>query len=217
MKKKIALFAMILSILLIIISIEAVTARGLIEGKSTFYQTISPFGKYFNISNSINLSFESLKNVLFIVAILLLFVPNFILFENSKVRSIVLIFINIFGISIGFLFYQSYSHMFLMIVLCFLFTSNIIIQFTESIKNKINMLVIILTSFIFISNCYYLLAHLLKRSLWEKWGISDKLINEMINMSRINLFLFSLWLIPYIILLIKEITTNSKNTTRTAN
>ena len=66
-KRVIALSTMLLFILIIVLSIEAVTARGVLDGMCTFYQTISPSGKYFYIQNNINPFFESSKVFLFII------------------------------------------------------------------------------------------------------------------------------------------------------
>lgn len=217
-KKIIALSIMLLSVLLILFSAETVTARGVLDGKCTLYQTISPFGfdKYFNLLYGEKIQFEWLGIISFFIGISLLFVPNFLLFEQSKIKTVILAIINIIGISILFFFYKSYSYMLMMIVVCILIACDVLVQFIKDIKNKIDMLVVILTSFILVGNCYYLFVHLTKRSLWEMWSIGDNLFNEMEQISRINIFCFALWLIPYGILLIKEIITTYK-TSRTVD
>lgn len=130
---------MLLSVLLVLISVETVTGRGVLGEQCTFYYTISLFGKYFNLSNSDRIPFEWLGILVFIIGTLLLFVPNFLLFEQSKKRSITLAIINIVGIVLEFLFFQSYSYMFMLIIWCVLLTCNILIQFIHGIKNKIDM------------------------------------------------------------------------------
>ena len=203
-KRVIALSTMLLFVLIIVLSIEAVTARGVLDGMCTSYQTISPFGIYFYIQNNINSFFESTKVFLFIIGNFLLYIPNFMLFDNSKIRSIILIIINTIGLTIEFILFKSYSHMFMLIVLCILIAANIFIQFMDNIKNKIKMVVLVLTSFIFVGNIYYLFAHFLQRSLWEIWEAGDNLINKMLHYSRINIICLTLWFIPYTILLVKE-------------
>ena len=126
------------------------------------------------------------------------------LFDNSKIRSIILIIINTIGLTIEFILFKSYSHMFMLIILCILITTNIFIQFMFNIKSKINMLVVILTSFILVGNIYYLFAHFMQQSLWKMWEVGDNLINEMLHYSRINIICLTLWFIPYTILLVKE-------------
>lgn len=203
-KKIIVLLTMLLSVLLIFISVESVTARGVLDGACVFYQTISPFGKYFYIQNNINPFFESTKVFLFIIGNLLLYIPNFMLFDNSKIRSTILMIINTIGLTIEFILFKSYSYMFMLIVLCVLIAINIFIQFMDTIKSKTNMLVIILTSFILVGNIYSLFAHFMQRSLWGMWEVGDNLINEMLHYSKINTICLALWFIPYTILLVKE-------------
>lgn len=212
-KKIIALSTMLLSVLLVLITVETVTGRGLLEGQCTFYQTISPFGKYFNLSQSDKLPMQRLGIVMFIIGTLLLFVPNFVLFEHSKKRSIILAIINIIGIILGFLFFQSYSYMFMLIILCILLVCNIFIQFFEGIKSRSDMSVLILTILIGILNVYYLFQHFMMYKQLDTWyfnGALDRMTREMIHISRINIVCIALWIVPYSILLIKEIKCNSR-------
>lgn len=209
-KKIIALSTMLLSVLLVLITVETVTGMGILNAQCTFYETISPFGKYFNLELGDKITLEWLKITIFIVGTLLLFAPNFLLFEQSKKRCITLMIVNIIGMVLEFLFSQFYLYMFMLIIWCILLTCNILIQFIQGIKNKVDMFVLIITIFIGIVNGYYLFYHFKRHSLWEMWSASDKLINEMIHISRINMVCLSLWLIPYGILLVREIKGNRK-------
>lgn len=207
-KKTIALSTMLLSVLLVLITVETVTGRGLLEGQCTFYQTISPFGKYFNLSQSDKLPMQWLGIIMFIIGTLLLFVPNFVLFVHSKKRSIILVIINIIGIIFGFLFFQSYSYMFMLIILCILLVCNIFIQFFDSIRSRSDMSVLILTALIGVLNIYYLFHHFMMYKQLDAWyfnGAFDRMIREMIHISRINMICLALWFIPYGILLVREI------------
>lgn len=207
-KKIIALSTMLLSVLLVLITVETVTGRGLLEGQCTFYQTISPFGKYFNLSQSDKLPMQRLGILMFIIGTLLLFVPNFVLFEHSKKRSIILAIINIIGIILGFLFFQSYSYMFMLIILCILLICNIFIQFFDGIKSRSDISVLILTALIGVLNIYYLFHHFMMYKQLDTWyfnGAFDRMTREMIHISRINMVCLALWFIPYGILLVKEI------------
>lgn len=205
-KRTISLFTMILAVLCMIISIETITGRGVIEGCSTFYQTISPSGKYFylNLNDNLNI-LEKFKILIFIIGNLLIFLPQFLLFEQTKRKSISLIFINIVGLVIEFFLFQTYSTLLMVLVLCFIITINILVQFVNSIKDKISLLIIVLTSLIFTANSWYLFAHLSQIYYWENWEVGEYLISEMMHYSKINIGCFSLWLIPYGILLIKEL------------
>lgn len=207
-KKVIALSTMLLSVLLVLISVETVTGRGLLKGQCTFYQTISPFGKYFNLSNSDKIPLEWLGIVVFTIGTLLLFVPNFLMFVQSRKRSITLGSINIIGVILEFLFFQSYSYMLMLIILCILFGCNILIQFIHSIRNKVDMFVLILTIFVTVVNCYYLFHHFIMYKQLDIWyfnGAFDRMTKEMIHISRINMVCFALWFIPYGVLLVREI------------
>lgn len=199
-KKIIALLTMLLSVLLVLISVETVTGRGLLEGQCTFYQTISPFGKYFNLSQSDKLPMQWLGVVMFLIGTLLIFVPNFVLFEQSKKRSITLVIINVIGIILEFIFFQSYSYMFMLIILCILLICNIFIQFFDGVRSRSDMSVLILTALIGVLNIYYLFHHFMMYKQLDTWyfnGAFDRMTREMILISRINMIClavaYSLW------------------------
>lgn len=207
-KKTIALSTMLISVLLILSSVEIVTGRGILNGQCTFYQTISPNGKYFNLSQNSTIFFEWLGITTFAVGTLLLFAPNFLLFEQSKKRNIVLVIINIIGMLFEFIFFQSFLYMFMLITLCALFFSNIMILFIQKVRDKFDIFVLILTFFIFFINCYYLFYHFMMYIDLDILFTNDALdmmTEEMINISRINILCLSLWLIPYGALILKEI------------
>lgn len=216
-KKIIALSTMLLSVLLVLITVETVTGRGLLEGQCTFYQTISPFGKYFNLSQSDKLPMQWLGTIIFAIGILLLFVPSFVLFEQSKKRSVTLVIINIIGIILEFLFFQSYSYMFMLIILSILLACNIFIQFFDGIKSRSDMSVLILTALIGVLNVYYLFHHLMMYKQLDTWyfnGAFDRMTREMIHISRINMVCLAMWFIPYGILLVKEIKDNGNKSVK---
>lgn len=205
-KRTIALLSMILALLCMVVSIEAATGRGVLEGCSTFYQTISPSGKYFYLKLNDNLNIlEKFKILIFVIGNLLIFLPQFLLFEQTKIKSISLIFINIIGLVIEFFLFQTYSALLMIFVLCFIIVINIFVQFVNSIKDKTNLLIIVLTSLIFAVNAWYLIAHLSQIYYWQNWEVGEHLISEMMYYSKINISCFSLWFIPYGILLIKEL------------
>lgn len=201
---------MLLSVLLILISVGKVTMRGIVTGEATFYQTFFISEKaYHNLIDSGKSSFV-LFNVAVLVGCLLLFSPNFLLFNKQKRKSTINMAINTIGMILIFLSYQFYQYIFMMTIICILFVSNILIQFINNLKNRFDLLLIILSIFIFVVNCYYLFFHFMKQHLWWHWDATDKLLNEMVHISRINMICFALWLIPYGILLVKEIITTHK-------
>lgn len=212
-KKIIAISTMLLSVLLVLITVETVTGRGLLEGQCTFYQTISPFGKYFNLSQSDKLPMQWLGIVMFLIGALLLFVPNFVLFEQSKKRSITLVIINVIGIILEFIFFQSCSYMFMLIILCILLICNIFTQFFDGVRSRSDMSVLILTALIGVLNIYYLFHHFMMYKQLDTWyfnGAFERMTKEMIRISRINMICLALWFIPYGILLVREIRGNKK-------
>lgn len=145
---------------------------------------------------------------MFVIGILLFFAPNYLLFEQSKKRSIVLVIINIIGIILEFFFFQSYSYMFMLIILCILLVCNIFIQFFDGVKSRSDMSVLILTVLIGVLNVYYLFHHFMMYKQLDTWyfnGAFDRMTSEMIHISRINMACLALWLIPYGILLAREI------------
>ena len=66
------------------------------------------------------------------------------------------------------------------------------------------MFVLILTIFIEVLNFYYLFYHYRRFLLWINWD-GDRLIDEMIYISRINMICLAMWFVPYGILLVREI------------
>lgn len=123
--------------------------------------------------------------------------------------------INIIGMIFEFLLFQSYSYMLMLIILCILFGCNVLIQFIHSIRNKVDMLVLILTIFIAVLNCYYLFHHLMMCKQLDTWyfnGAFDRMIEEMINISQTNIICFIMWFIPLGILIIQELIFNHKET-----
>lgn len=142
---------------------------------------------------------------------------KFCAFEHSKKRSIILVIINIIGIILGFLFFQSYSYMFMLIILCILLVCNIFIQFFNGIRSRSDMSVLILTSLIGVLNIYYLFHHFMMYKQLDTWYFNDafdRMTREMIHISRINIVCLALWLIPYGILLVREIKDNGNKSVK---
>lgn len=208
-KKIIALSTMLISVLLILISVETITGIGVLEFNCTYYQTISPFGKYFNYINKDGINLVWLRIILFVLGLLLSYVPNFMMFGQSKVKSIILVVLNTIGNIMIFLYFKSFQYMFMMIVVCVLLVANLLIQFIIPQRSRIDLFVLFISVFICFANVYCLYRHFwLMDNKWIPWelnNITDYLIKDMILISRINITCFALWFIPYIILLVKEI------------
>lgn len=213
MKKTITLSTMLLSILLILMSIESITGIGVINGQCTFYQTISPLGKYFNLTNSDNTPFSWLFQILFVLGLVLLYVPNFLSFKHSRLKSTILIVINTLGLILIFLSCRSYQYMLMMIVINILIVINIILEHITNYKTKINLFVFIIASFIACINIYCLYYRIKIVTMYETWylnGTYEKMIEEMINTSTINTICFAIWVIPLLVLIVQELMFNHK-------
>lgn len=213
LKKKIALLTIFLSILLILISIESITGVGVVNGQCTFYQTISPLGKYFSLTNSDTIPFSWLFQILFTLGLILLYVPNFIFFKSSRLKSMILIVINTLVLMLIFLFYKSSQYMLMMIAINILITINIILQHITNYQDRISLLVFIVTMFIGCINIYYLYYRIKMVTMYEMWylnGAYEKMTEEMTKISQTNIICFIMWFIPLGILTIQELIFNHK-------
>ena len=208
-KKAIALSTMLVSVLLILISVEKVTMRGVAVSETTLNQTFLLSGHAYNNLFDSGKSIFVFSTILFTVGSLLPFVPNFLLFEQYKCRSIILMVINTIGVILGFLSYNLYSYLFMMAMVCIIVASNILIQFLLTLRSKIDFFILILSVFILIINCYYLFEHFMRQRSWLSWN--DMMLKDMIQISRTNIICFALWFIPYVILLVKEIWIEKSN------
>lgn len=207
MKKIISITSMIFSIILILLSIEQITMVGLLEGKCTIYQSILTSEKTFDLvmngvrTNNISFIF------MFFVAIALLFVPCFILFNQSKARSIICIVINTIGTIGIFAFFNSCRFMYLMIIVCLMILSNTLVCSIRSYKSGFNWFIAVISVLIIFANVYYLISHLQMSEYWDNGilnGNIDTVVEGMVEISRVNIICFCLWLIPSILLLCKE-------------
>lgn len=214
MKRNISVASILGAIVLIFLSLERVTTVGLYEGKCTIYQTVSSSGKIYElVSNGIKIN-NVLFVILFFVGISLLFVPGFILFNQSRGRSIASIVLNVIGTIFIFILFNSCQYMYMLILVSLLITSNIFIRMIESYKSGFDWFIAVVTALICFVNVYYLLSHL---RMWQFWdsGISngnlDNVIEEMISISKINMFCFGLWIIPCIILFCKDFICKKKS------
>lgn len=208
MKKIIALATTFLSIVLILVSIENITGVGILSGDCTFYQTISPSGKYFNLTQNSQINFAWIMQIIFAIGIVLLYVPNFLLFEHNKIKSIICGLVNTLGIIGIFVLFKTHQYMFMMIIICVLTVNCIITQNIDDYKNKINLFVLFTSLLLLAINIFYLVKHFNMGSLLENWCLNnayDKAIEEMATISQINFICFALFLLPTTIQAVSEI------------
>lgn len=210
LKKIIAFATAFLLIFLILVSIESVSGVGILSGDCTFYQTISPSGKYFNLTQSSQIHFAWIMQTLFVLGIFLLYVPNLLLFEHNKVKSIICGSVNTLGIIGIFVLFKTHQYIFMMIIICILITNCIVIQNIDNYKNKINLVALFTSLLLLAINIYYLIEHFNMGGLLEEWCLNnayDKAVKYMIFISKINIACFALFLLPIIVQIVTEIKT----------
>lgn len=109
-KRKTALWLFLFSLLFILVSMESVTGTGILEKRITNFQTISPFGRYFNLYSKELVDkvilfdkFAWFFRILFIAGVLMLYISNLILCFKQKSRKIALIVVDTVGmiVSVG--------------------------------------------------------------------------------------------------------------------
>ena len=210
MKKIIAFATTFLSIALILVSIESITGVGILSGDCTFYQTISPSGKYFNLTQNSQIKFQFIIQIAFALGVVLLYVPNFLLFEDNKIKSIICGLINTFGIIGIFFLFKTHQYMFMTIILCVLIANCIITQNMDDYKNKINLFTLFVSLLLLAINIFYLVEHFNMSGLLEEWCLNNaynRAIEEMISISQTNFICFALFLLPITIQILAEIKT----------
>lgn len=210
MKKIIAFTTTFLSIVLILVSIESITGVGILSGDCTFYQTISPSGKYFNLTQDSQIGFSLITQIIFALGVVLLFIPNFLLFEHNKIKSIICGLVNTFGVIGVFVLFKTHQYMLMMIIICVLIVNCIITQNIDDYKNKINLFTLFTSLILLAINIFYLVEHFNMGSLLEEWCLNNaynRAIEEMISISQTNFICFELFLLPITIQILAEIKT----------
>ena len=207
MERKVSVASILGTVILILLSLEKVTTVGLYEGKCTIYQTISISEKTFDLAlNGVKMNNTPFV-ILFFIGIALLFVPGFVLFNQSKCRSIIIIVFDVIGTILVFILFNSCQYMYMMILISLLIASNIFIRVIENYNNWFEWLMSVITALICFFNVYYSILHL---HMWQSWdnGISngnlDNVLDEMINISKINVACLAVWIIPCVVIFCKE-------------
>lgn len=210
LKKIIAFATTFLSIALILVSIESITGVGILSGDCTFYQTISPSGKYFNLTQDSQIGFSLITQIIFALGVVLLFIPNFLLFEHNKIKSIICGLVNTFGVIGVFVLFKTHQYMLMMIIICVLIVNCIITQNIDDYKNKINLFTLFTSLILLAINIFYLVEHFNMGSLLEEWCLNNaynRAIEEMISISQTNFICLALFLLPITIQILAEIKT----------
>lgn len=209
MKKIISIALTTTSIILILISMSSISSRGLIQGYTTFYQTILTHNIVDKLRNGINVS-NLFLNTLFFIGIMLLIVSDLYQYKEQKVKSTFLIILNMIGF-VGILFtFLNCQYMIMFMIVVIMVTVQTIMQTIDKTDKSFSAIVAVLSGCIGIINIYFLINHLSIAIFYSQKGsdITDYVINKLIGISRINLLCFALMCIPCVSCIIKHIISN---------
>lgn len=200
-KKNFSVIMNLISVLFIIISIGSVTSNGIVEGRNTFYKTISFTSKPFNLTNGDKVSYL-LLNVLFFVGLMLLIVSAINYYKNNKIKGIILIIIDIIFSCISFVLFQNGNYLLMTGFVITMFMLQFSLQ--SNLKNKVYTTITIAFSIgLWIINIYFLIKQFtMMIGIAEVVGV---LLNNLIEISRTNATCLSLFIIPCIISIIRNI------------
>ena len=191
----------LISVLFIIISIGSVTSNGIVEGRNTFYKTISFTSKPFNLTNEDKLSYL-LLNVLFFTGLILLVMSALNYCKNNKIKGIILIIIDIIFSAVSFVLFQNGNYLLMTGFVITVFMLQFSLQ--SSLKNKVYDAITIVSSIgLWIINIYFLI-----RQFTMMIGITNVvgvLLDDLIKISKTNAICLSLFIIPGVISIVRSV------------
>ena len=191
----------LISVLFIIISIGSVTSNGIVEGRNTFYKTISFTSKPFNLTNGDKVSYL-LLNVLFFTGLILLVVSALNYCKNNKIKGIILIIIDVIFSAISFVLFQNGNYLLMTGFVITIFMLQFSLQ--SSLKNKACAAITIASSIgLWIINIYFLI-----KQFTMMVGIANVvgvLLDDLIKISRTNAICLSLFIIPGVISIVRSV------------
>lgn len=211
-KKRISMFLNFAAILLISISISSVTSNGIVEAMATFYETISFTSKPFHMTNAmyqngIRLSCLPL-NILFFVGLAFLIFSSIKYYKKSKWKGVILTAVDIIFSAIVFLMFLWKNYLLMVSLVITMFTLNLILQATD--ENKLNQAIVISTSVSLwlICMCFLIKQFTLMIRVVDVTGL---ILDELINVSRINAICLFLFIVPCTISLLSSISQSKEN------
>ena len=200
-KKNFSVIMNLISVLFIIISIGSVTSNGIVEGRNTFYKTISFTSKPFNLTNEDKLSYL-LLNVLFFTGLILLVMSALNYCKNNKIKGIILIIIDIIFSAVSFVLFQNGNYLLMTGFVITVFMLQFSLQ--SSLKNKVYDAITIVSSIgLWIINIYFLI-----RQFTMMIGITNVvgvLLDDLIKISKTNAICLSLFIIPGVISIVRSV------------
>lgn len=191
-----------IAILIMLLSVPNITMRGVREGFSTVYQSLILFDD-FSASSSIFLC------VLFWIMIFIFMIANLIIYKQRKKDMTISLCCNILIGTISFLLFINCNYIMMLLGIQVMVCIQIILQCSKNDKN-FHMIIMVSTISIFILNSFFLVRHLSIANYFGRIGadLTENRIAELVNISRINMVCFGVFLIPCIITTINLITTN---------
>jgi len=200
-KKNFSVIMNLISVLFIVISIGSVTSNGIVEGRNTFYKTISFTSKPFNLTNGDKVSYL-LLNVLFFTGLILLVVSALNYCKNNKIKGIILIIIDVIFSVISFVLFQNGNYLLMTGFVITIFMLQFSLQ--SSLKNKVYAAITIASSIgLWIINIYFLI-----KQFTMMVGITNVvgvLLDDLIKISRTNAICLSLFIIPGVISIVRSV------------
>ena len=191
----------LISVLFIVISIGSVTSNGIVEGRNTFYKTISFTSKPFNLTNGDKVSYL-LLNVLFFTGLILLVVSALNYCKNNKIKGTILIIIDVIFSVISFVLFQNGNYLLMTGFVITIFMLQFSLQ--SSLKNKVYAAITIASSIgLWIINIYFLI-----KQFTMMVGITNVvgvLLDDLIKISRTNAICLSLFIIPGVISIVRSV------------
>lgn len=200
-KKNFSVIMNLISVLFIIISIGSVTSNGIVEGRNTFYKTISFTSKPFNFTNGDKVSYL-LLNVLFFTGLILLVVSALNYYKNNKIKGIILIIIDVIFSAISFVLFQNGNYLLMTGFVITIFMLQFSLQ--SSLKNKVCAAITIASSIgLWIINIYFLIKQF--TMIVGIANVAGVLLDDLIKMSRTNAICLSLFIIPGVISIVRSV------------
>lgn len=204
MRKIITKVSIILSIIFISISICGMSTIDCLNGIVPVQWTITLNVSMLNAMRQGDINLLSYKLIpFFYIALILIFLSSILNFtKNQKRKSIATIVISCIPV-----IYVIMAHDYILFLILFNIYLFLHIIINNGHKNKFNFGVMTISAIICLINIIELVMHLtLDFNVHE----FDKFQKVLINISRTNLICFVLWMIPYAVLMIREILIQNK-------
>lgn len=210
MKKIVSKITVVLSVIFFVLSICPITSVECLKGKIPLQETIINSTDIIYGLNNGDMSYLSYKQVpLFYIGLILVIISGVIYYEKSnKLKWLINV---VLSISTVLFVIITHNYLWFLILINLYLIITLIIDFT--LKDKVIIIGNVIGIIISVLNLAQLIQHL--QLTFNPNNIQTFQI-ELVELSDITLKIFTLWLIPYTILLIKDIIITHKSS-RTVN